>query len=241
MASSLKEVDNVQEKGAIDNQVDDSLEDVSKPDDLDKEAEENYMSGIKLYVLIFGLGLAVFVMGLDMTILAVAIPLITEKFQSTADIGWYVSAYLLTLCSFQPLSGKLYSNFSLKVRQYALPEFLNGDTDSIQWTFLTFFLIFEFGSVLSGAATSSPFLIVGRAIAGVGAAGLMSGTLSIVAVVVSMRLRALYTGILSAMFGISTISGPLLGGAFTQHVSCMYSLSIRLVRYRHPELILTLT
>jgi MFS family permease len=87
---------------------------------------------------------------------------------------------------------------------------------------LTFFLIFEIGSLLSGAATSSSFLITGRAIAGLGAAGLMSGTLSIVAVVVSMRLRALYTGILSAMFGISTISGPLLGGAFTQHVSCKF-------------------
>jgi MFS family permease len=94
------------------------------------------------------------------------------------------------------------------------------DADFLKWTFLTFFLIFELGSVLSGAATSSPFLIVGRAIAGVGAAGLMSGTLSIVAVVVSMRLRALYTGILSAMFGVSMVSGPLLGGAFTQHVSC---------------------
>ncbi|KAF2683133.1 MFS general substrate transporter [Lentithecium fluviatile CBS 122367] len=168
------------------------------------------MSGVKLYILIFGLGLAVFLMALDMTILVVAIPLITEKFQSTADIGWYMSGYLLTLCSFQPLSGKLYSNFSLK------------------WTFLTFFLIFEIGSLLSGAAISSSFLIVGRAIAGVGAAGLMSGTLSIIAVVVSMRLRALYTGIVSAMFGVSTILGPLLGGAFTENVSWRWVFYINL-------------
>jgi MFS family permease len=62
-------------------------------------------------------------------------------------------------------------------------------------------------------------LIVGRFIAGVGAAGLMSGTLSIIAIVVTLRLRAMYTGIISANFGIALICGPLLGGAFTQHVS----------------------
>jgi len=120
MPPSFKEDDHAQEKGAFESHVDGPSEDISNPDDLDKEAEENYMSGIKLYILIVGLGLAVFLMGLDMTILTVAIPLITEKFQSTADIGWYVSAYLLTLCSFQPLSGKLYTNFSLKVGQFAI-------------------------------------------------------------------------------------------------------------------------
>jgi MFS family permease len=73
------------------------------------------MSGAKLYVLILGLSLACFLMALDMSIITVAIPVITEKFHSTADIGWYVSAYLLSVCSLQPLSGKLYANFSLKV------------------------------------------------------------------------------------------------------------------------------
>ncbi|KAF2871405.1 major facilitator superfamily domain-containing protein [Massariosphaeria phaeospora] len=168
------------------------------------------MSGAKLHILIFGLGLAVFVMALDMSILVTAIPTITEKFHSVADIGWYMSGYLLTLCSLQPLSGKLYANFPLK------------------WTFLAFFLVFEIGSVISGAATSSDMLIVGRAIAGAGAAGLMSGTLSIIAAVVTLRLRALYTGILSSMFGISTIAGPLLGGVFTQHVSWRWVFYINL-------------
>jgi len=91
-----------------------------------------------------------------------------------------------------------------------------------------FFLIFEIGSALSGAATSSPMLIIGRAIAGAGAAGLMSGTLSILAVVVSREERPLWTGVISSLFGISAIAGPLLGGAFTQHVSWRWVFYINL-------------
>ncbi|KAF1842716.1 uncharacterized protein K460DRAFT_289431 [Cucurbitaria berberidis CBS 394.84] len=71
-------------------------------------------------------------------------------------------------------------------------------------------------------------LIVGQAIASVGAAGLLSTTLSISAVVVTSRLRALYTGILSSLFGIAMICGPLLGGAFTQHVSWRWLFYINL-------------
>lgn len=59
--------------------------------------EEYYLTGAKLHILIVGLGLAVFLMALDMSILVTAIPLITEKFQSTADIGWYMSSYTLSL------------------------------------------------------------------------------------------------------------------------------------------------
>lgn len=67
--------------------------------DIDSKAEdEDYsLSGAKLHIIIVGLGLAVFLMALDMSILVTAIPLITEKFQSTADIGWYMSAYSLSL------------------------------------------------------------------------------------------------------------------------------------------------
>lgn len=71
-------------------------------------------------------------------------------------------------------------------------------------------------------------LIVGRAIAGMGAAGLMSGTLSILAVAVNVRLRGAYTGAIMSMFGIAVLVGPLLGGALTQRVSWRWVFYINL-------------
>lgn len=79
----------VKESPDVDNRSDDAS---NEPEDVDYT-----LSGAKLNIIIFGLGLAVFLMALDMSILVTAIPLITEKFQSTADIGWYMSAYALSL------------------------------------------------------------------------------------------------------------------------------------------------
>ena len=96
-------------------------------------------------------------MALDNTIIATAIPKITDQFKSIDDVAWYGSAYLLTTCSFQLFFGRLYTFFSIK------------------WTFLAAVGIFELGSLVCGAAPSSTALIIGRAIAGVGSAGIFSG------------------------------------------------------------------
>ena len=96
------------------------------------------------------------------------------------------------------------------------------DTNLIQNlvdNFLTLLFVLGLGSATFGAATSSHMLIIGRCVVGVCAAGLMSGSLSIVANVVAVTLHALYIGIMSANFSIALIRGPLLGGASTQHVS----------------------
>jgi hypothetical protein len=64
----------------------------------EQPTEDHFMSGPKLHILIFGVSIAVFLMALDMSIISTAIPFITVKFQSTEDIGWYVSGYMVTLC-----------------------------------------------------------------------------------------------------------------------------------------------
>lgn len=93
MGTSNPEHSSVQEKDSEGSMVDSTKEQTPK----DKDVEDHYMSGAKLHILIVGLGIAIFIMALDMSILATAIPVITEKFQSTDDIGWYLSGYLLTL------------------------------------------------------------------------------------------------------------------------------------------------
>lgn len=93
----------------------------------------------------------------DRLIISTAIPQITDEFNAAGDIGWYGTAYLLTNCAFQLVFGKLYTLFSIKA------------------TFLASILLFEVGSAVCGAAPNSIAFIFGRAIAGLGAGGLMSG------------------------------------------------------------------
>ncbi|OAQ75031.1 MFS transporter [Purpureocillium lilacinum] len=129
----------------------------------------------------------------DQTIIATAIPTITSQFHSIEDIGWYGSAYLLTTCSFQLFFGKLYTLLSLK------------------WTFVGAVVVFEVGSAICGASPNSIALIVGRAIAGIGGAGVFSGALIIIAKSVPLAKRPAFTGILGAVWGVASVVGPLLG------------------------------
>ncbi|KAF7888411.1 uncharacterized protein EAF02_002952 [Botrytis sinoallii] len=161
-------------------------------------SEPQYPEGLKLVSIILALCLAVFLVALDQTIISTAIPKITDHFKSTGDIGWYGSSYLLTKAALQPSFGRIYSIFSIK------------------YTFLTAIAIFELGSLLCATARSSNMLIVGRAIAGAGVGGLFTGSIIIVVYSLPLRKRPLAMGIISSMWGIASVAGPLLGGVFTQ-------------------------
>ena len=90
---------------------------------------------------------------------------------------------------------------------------------SIKWVFLIAIAIFELGSLICGVAPTSVALIVGRAIAGVGSAGIFSGGLIIIAYSVPLAKRPIYTGLVGGMYGVASVAGPLMGGAFTEYVT----------------------
>ncbi|KAF2256473.1 major facilitator superfamily transporter [Trematosphaeria pertusa] len=157
----------------------------------------SYPSAAKTAVIMFSLYISIFLVALDRTIIGPAIPEITNKFHSLDDVGWYGSAYMLTSCGFILLYGRVYTFFPTKT------------------VFLSGIFMFEAGSAVCGAATSSLMLIIGRAIAGFGSSGIFTGAILIMLNTVPLHKRPMLQGLFGACFGVASVTGPLLGGAFT--------------------------
>ncbi|KAJ2158401.1 hypothetical protein GGF46_003806 [Coemansia sp. RSA 552] len=163
------------------------------------EAKE--MPFARLLLTIGVLSLALFIAAIDQTIVATATVRISEEFDSLSLAPWLANAYLLSSTALQPTTGRLSD--------------ILGRTQVL----LAGIVVFAIGSLVCAVAPSIAVLLVGRAVAGAGAAVIIGLTLVIVSDIVPMRKRGPYMAVFSLVFSASSVVGPLLGGLFTDHVT----------------------
>jgi EmrB/QacA subfamily drug resistance transporter len=151
----------------------------------------------EIMLILSGLMTGMLLAALDQTIVSSALKSIVEDFNGLEHYTWVVTAYLLTSTASTPLYGKISDLYGRRI--------------VFQFAILTFLL----GSLLAGASTNMTQLILTRALQGLGGGGLMALTFVIIGDIVAPRERGRYQGYFGAVWGLSSVAGPLLGGFFS--------------------------
>ncbi|MFB7718036.1 MDR family MFS transporter [Nocardia sp. NPDC056100] len=165
------------------------------------------LSRARINVIFGTVVLGMLMAALDSTIVATALPTIVADLGGSGHMAWVVTAYLVAEAIATALAGKF------------------GDLFGRKLIFQLSGAIFILGSIVAGMAHGMDLLIIARAVQGLGAGGLMVTSMALIADVIPLRERGQYQGALGAVFGVTTVVGPTLGGLFTDHLSwrwCFY-------------------
>jgi len=164
----------------------------------------------QIMVIIGGLIAGMLLSALDQSIVGTALPRIVSDLGGLDHLAWVVTAYLLTSTAVTPLWGKISDLYGRRI------------------IFQATIVIFLIGSALCGLAQNMPQLIIFRAIQGIGGGGLMAIAFAIIGDVIPPRERGRYQGYFGAVFGLSSVAGPLLGGWLTDTISWRWIFYVNL-------------
>lgn len=163
----------------------------------DQASLRRQLHGLSWTLVVVSILTSTFLFGLDNTIVADVQPAIVSRFGSVNKLAWLSVAFLFSAASTTLFWGQMYGQCNAK------------------WLYIICITIFEVGSAVCGAAPSMNALIVGRAICGLGGTGMYTGVLTLLSMLTDEHERATYFGLSGLVWGLGTVLGPIIGGAFT--------------------------
>ena len=188
-----KEVDDVSGATSITGTVDSE----KNAEPVEAEAPPREITGIKWILVVASILSSTFLFALDNTIVADIQPAIISHFGNVSKLTWLSVSFLLGAASTNLIWGKIFGQFNAK------------------WTYIICVFLFELGSAICGAAPNIDALIIGRAICGVGGSGMYVGVMTLLAATTTIHERPMYIGGTGLTWGLGTVLGPIIGGAFS--------------------------
>jgi MFS family permease len=161
------------------------------------EVPPRTITGWKWITVVLAILSSTFLFALDYTIVADIQPVIVEHFNSVGKLSWLSVAFNIGAVATNLVWGKIFGQFNAK------------------WTYILCVFLFEAGSALCGAAPTIEALIVGRAICGLGGSGMYVGVMTLLAATTTIQERPMYVSGTGLTWGLGTVLGPIIGGAFT--------------------------